>query len=624
MRYPAWVNCVDHFPTIADFGTTQGNGSPICIDTRTGNAYYLINEVVTLILAEGLGVFSPEIYGARGDGVTNDTAAFVLLTAAINLAGGGKIVFGINKTYIVGQQTLNNPALGAGKYTNYTLSPTDFLIITGCTKFIQIEGNGSTLKCAPGLKYGTFNVLGAPTAHALPYFGAELGTPIAFMMSIEGNTGGYSIRNLNFDGNIQNLVIGGPWGDTGWQIPNLGLNLNGNTGQRSVENVNSNNFGLDGCQINEDGIPEGSTRYNATFSSIHCKNNGRNNFSLVGGQGLLFDSCTGIEAGKNSNGVSSNPGAGIDIEAEASKKIRQIEFRNCLFSDNYGTGMVADGGDINGVDFYSCKFIGTTNYSIWANKPNMKFHSCEIVGAVVSLYAGGGIPAEAVKFYDCKFNYDVAATPNGVIYGSGGNVIFDSPLKYVEAIRCDIIYNHAGVSANGSVDEMIFTDCSFYNPLGFLAINGRFRGSKTLFKDNGIGFIQTFPNNPIVPGFAGKGHAGEAEDPFTYDAAGVITALPRTIDQSNNREGSATKGDVAVLLVAGTDPSIQVFNVALTANRAVTFTFTKRGQKFRIVRTAAGAFNLTVGAAAKVLAVNQWAIVEWDGASEILTGFGNL
>jgi hypothetical protein len=36
-----WVNLVSGVPTVSNFSTTQGQGSPICVDTTTNLAYYL-------------------------------------------------------------------------------------------------------------------------------------------------------------------------------------------------------------------------------------------------------------------------------------------------------------------------------------------------------------------------------------------------------------------------------------------------------------------------------------------------------------------------------------------------------------------------------------------------------
>lgn len=44
-----WISLVSGVPTVSNFGTTQGAGAPLCVDTTTGIIYGLINEVVTAL-----------------------------------------------------------------------------------------------------------------------------------------------------------------------------------------------------------------------------------------------------------------------------------------------------------------------------------------------------------------------------------------------------------------------------------------------------------------------------------------------------------------------------------------------------------------------------------------------
>src|SRR5438105_2454879 len=58
-----------------------------------------INPATLLVAAGGL---TPEMFGAVGNGSTDDSAAFALLSAALNAQGGGTIEFTPGKTYMVG------------------------------------------------------------------------------------------------------------------------------------------------------------------------------------------------------------------------------------------------------------------------------------------------------------------------------------------------------------------------------------------------------------------------------------------------------------------------------------------------------------------------------------------
>jgi hypothetical protein len=86
-------------------------------------------------------------------------------------------------------------------------------------------------------------------------------------------------------------------------------------------------------------------------------------------------------------------------------------------------------------------------------------------------------------------------------------------------------------------------------------------------------------------------------------------------------------GDAAATLVPGTSAMTQRWDTTLTADRAVSLGTTTawNGARFRIVRTATGAFNLNVGTGPlKALAADTWCDVEYDGSAWVLTAYGSL
>jgi hypothetical protein len=95
--------------------------------------------------------------------------------------------------------------------------------------------------------------------------------------------------------------------------------------------------------------------------------------------------------------------------------------------------------------------------------------------------------------------------------------------------------------------------------------------------------------------------------------------------------GTASNGDAAATLNAGTSKKTQIWNAPLTAARAVTLQTTNviDGDTFLITRTAAstGAFNLNVGTGPlKALATGQWCRVTYSStlAAWVLSEFGSL
>lgn len=400
--------------------------------------------------ARGGSVFTPEMFGAKGDGKSNDSAALAALAAAVNAAGGGTVRFR-RAIYLVGGQT------AAGRDDAfYAFEPVPLLAFEGCSAPLVIEGNGARLKCAPGLRYGVFDPAGGPRNHPMPYIGPGLASPYGYMLRAQDCTGPIEIADLELDGSLPDLVIGGQYGDTGWQIPASGLALVNNRGAETVRNLYIHHHAQDGVCI--DGIDgELSQRPQRRIANLRSEHNGRQGCSVVGGRGYVFESCRFSHTGRA--GLASMPGAGVDIEAEGGKVNRDLSFIDCTFSDNVGCGMVADTGDSEGARFLRCSFIGTTSWSVWPAKPHFRFDRCTFAGAMAQVH-GDDDPDRAAQFFDCTLTDDPALSPTGRLYG-GTNT--DRPLADLSAARnmlfsrCTFLARHDAVLP-WSV-EAIYADC---------------------------------------------------------------------------------------------------------------------------------------------------------------------
>lgn len=390
-------------------------------------------------------LFRPEEFGAIGDGKTNDTAAFARMSAAVNASGGGLIVLSPT-TYIVGQQVADPRSV-------YAFPPAPIMDLLGCNQPLTIIGNGARLRCADGLRFGTFDrQTGAPTNHPMPFYGVdEVASPYLAMISVENCTGKISIENLELDGNMDGLILGGRYGDTGWQIPAIGLRLLDNRGGERVVKVYTHHHAQDGLYI--DGVVDGNS--SSTIQEVVSEYNGRQGCSLVGGRSHRFVDCRFNHTGRSR--IMSAPGAGVDLEAEI-KTIRDVSFSGCEFVNNAGVGMVADTGDTEGATFDNCRFVGTDAWAAWPKKPRFQFSDCQFVGAIVQTFAGKD-PSCAAKFLRCSFTDDKALTPTGQAYGpsipiadlgSGDeNVLFD---------RCRFDLKHASILP--WTVSAIFNDCT--------------------------------------------------------------------------------------------------------------------------------------------------------------------
>jgi len=381
------------------------------------------------LLAQGGPKVTPEKFGAVGDGVTNDTAAFVQMCEFVNRVGGGTIVLS-PKTYLVGSQTQD-------PNSSWAFIPGKIMEFDGCTKELTILGNGARLKAADGLRFGTFDrTTGQPTNHQMPYAqGGEIASPYQALILIQNCTGNVYVEDVELDGNLAGLLIGGQFGDTGWQLPGDGLRLMNNLGNERVARVYSHHHARDGIYI--DGPATRPT--SSTLQDITSEYNARQGCSIVGGCNYSFVNSRFNHTGRGR--IGSAPGAGVDLESEVNP-VRNVSFSGCEFSNNMGVGLLADSGDTEGGTFKSCRFIGTDNWSAWPYKPRFTFADCTFVGALVHPFWDQDDPTRANQFTNCSFLDDVALSPTGKVFGPSQaivnmaesyNVLFDGcrfDLKY--------------------------------------------------------------------------------------------------------------------------------------------------------------------------------------------------
>lgn len=390
----------------------------------------------------------PEDYGAKGDGIANDTAAFGAMSAEVARRGGGTVVLR-RTTYLVGSQA-------AASNRSWSFEPAAIMNFRGLRRPLTIHGNGARLRCAPGLRFGAFDRRsGRAITRPLPNLRAEdRATPYVAMILASGCSAPIEIGDLELDGGLPGLRIGGPYGDTGRQIPATGLFLQDNRESEVIRNLHTHHHALDGIIVDGDHGRSARSR----FEDIVSDYNGRQGLSLVGGRGYDFLRCRFNNSGQSA--LMSAPGAGVDIEAEGGKLNRDFTFVDCQFSGNAGPGLIADQGDSSEATFSRCSFIGSRAWSAWPRKPRFRFDDCTFVGAVAHGFSDAS-PSRATQFFGCTFSDDPARSPERAVYlggdafgtianlNVGENVLFD---------RCAF-----QLTANGQLPwsiRAIYRDCT--------------------------------------------------------------------------------------------------------------------------------------------------------------------
>jgi len=432
-----------------------------------GSALLLLASRTPASLAMGAGarVFRPEMFGAKGDGSTDDSAAFDRLSQAVNAAGGGVVELR-KTTYAVGRQQID---------ANGKIERAKLMDFVGCSRPLIIRGNRARLRCVAGQRYGTFNPDGSSMAGP-PARNGKIGvaTPYSAMIFVRDCSGRVEISGLELDGNLAAHVLGGKHGDRGWQIICCGIMLRNNKGEEILSNIYSHHHAQDGFNIDGPDTPTPGVKRRIT--ELHSDANGRQGMSVTGGRDYEFRNCSFTRTGRGK--IASAPAAGVDIEAENHKSIRNLKFIDCRFADNDGCGLVADSGDSADVSFTRCSFIGTTNWCAWPRKPGFRFTQCTFVGPLVRVF-GDPDPKLAGQFYRCVFSDDPKLSPTGSLtprknvcadLSHSQNALFD---------HCAFVMQHDGVLP-WSVGA-IWQDCVMSQKSSQLAhTRGTFRGINTI------------------------------------------------------------------------------------------------------------------------------------------------
>jgi len=429
----------------------------------------LLGSLALLLASLGLAHAAPtplrkdlkKDFGATGDGKTNDQAAFQKAAAFFNQRattpeGNAPATLYIPKgVYLVGRQD----AAGTGAVV---------LDLLGCRNLV-IEGVDSTateIRYASGLRYGAFDpaakkAFESPTAFFVDRkYAASVGTAIVLR-----NCDNVTVTGLAINGNSAQAVVGGHWGDTGIQLDYDGIFVN-ESRRITLRRLALHHLGRDGVQVLNHLAKnlDDAQADNILLENLTCTYNGRQGLSVTGVSGLRALNCSFSHTGRViipalGKALSSNPGAGVDLEPEGGF-VKNVRLDNCRFIDNAGQGIVSDGpggsrpSTTKNIVVANSLLWGITNWSAWITQPGVLFSNCRIYGAFVH-GCRAVRPADATRFVGCTFE--------------------DKPYRGQAA------YGTFMLHSDGAARYMSFTDCRFIGTNNYLiwAIIGKPEGGGT-------------------------------------------------------------------------------------------------------------------------------------------------
>ncbi|MDF2651973.1 MAG: hypothetical protein K0Q73_7778 [Paenibacillus sp.] len=239
-------------------------------------------------------------FGAKGDGVTDDTEA-------------------INKAIGNGQVTVNIPA---GSYlinADTKMTGQQYAGINVKDDTTIVIHRHATLKARPTEK-GLFQIINI--------YGRK-------HVTVKG--GGNIIGERD-----EHLGTTGEWG--------MGISVRGSD-RVTIQDLYIANCWGDGALISALGDQSSS---NVIVQNVHFYNNRRQGVSVAGANDVVLSHCIF----EKTNGV--NPQSGVDIEPDASHEASRIRIASCLFKDNAKQALILNGmhGPIRDIEIDNNRFLG--------------------------------------------------------------------------------------------------------------------------------------------------------------------------------------------------------------------------------------------------------------------------
>lgn len=366
---------------------------------------------------------TPESFGAVGDGATDDTHAFLALSAHLNAHNGGVVSLRPGATYRIGRQSRGRKGFLVGEPILYAENVARFVVLM----------NGATLKFRDGMKFGSFSAAsGKALRPRLPFVDRANAADIGHAIMAR-NVRHFEVRNGTVDGNSHGAVLGGDYGDTGRQLVHYGVSAY-DCANVLFDEVHVLNSCLDGFLYEYAGLKKGAAPRPFVMRGCSAKLVARNCVSITGTNSALIERCHFSRAGEAPNRglgapFGSNPKSCFDIEAEGGV-CRNVTIRGSqLVAGAYSnTCFVADSGDSADILVDDCQLVGT----VWTSKPRTTFRNSRINGSFGRLAAGFPDPRDNSLIDGCHISdlplSGAKRTAAAAISGQGAGATTASPL----------------------------------------------------------------------------------------------------------------------------------------------------------------------------------------------------
>lgn len=271
--------------------------------------------------------FTPEMFGATGDGKSDDYDAFQRLARAVNEAGGGMVQFASRKRYLLDRHQVR------GDSSPDAVRRIEFTRCAGLT----VDLNGSTIEVKGDFhRSGDLREGRASSVNAI--------TPLVFTWCED-----LIVRNGSLDGNVGKMTRDPKVGER----EGNGISIYG-CRRVLLKQLHVHHFSNDGVRLgitNGDEVPCVDVR----IENVRLTNNARQGLTNAGASQVVA-----IDSDFSENGVTGSfrhaPSSGVDIEPIRRHAVK-CDFRalRCSFNDNVGYPVVSSSSDkISVVELIDC------------------------------------------------------------------------------------------------------------------------------------------------------------------------------------------------------------------------------------------------------------------------------